>query len=69
MARLSWASLSKIFMKDCSKIFVLKESDRIMKPLVALASDFISRRPTWSRQPAKMSMACPLAAALLAKPS
>lgn len=65
----SWSSLLKTRKKLCLKIDVAKESDKTMTPLVELGNDFISSRPTWSRQPANKSTAWPLLEARLAKPS
>lgn len=55
--------------KLCLKMDVANESDRTMTPLVEFGNAFISRRPTWSRQPAKRSTAWPLFEARFAKPS
>lgn len=51
------------------KIEVANESEMMIAPLVLFGSDFISRKPIWSRQPARRSMAWPLAEQRLARDS
>jgi hypothetical protein len=40
------SSLTNVLRKLCLKMAVMKESEMIMKPFVALVRDFISSRPT-----------------------
>lgn len=63
------SSLSNKRWKLCLKIAVANESEITITPFVKFASDFISNKPTWSRQPANKSMACPFSADRFAKAS
>merc|ERR1719410_359101 len=53
----------------CLKSAELKLSPMTMLPPVMLHTDFISSSPVWSSAQLYRSMACPLSAARLARPS
>jgi len=62
----SWSSLLNMRRKLCLKIDIANESDRTMTLFVGLGNDFISSKPTWSKQPANKSTAWPLLDTLFA---